>query len=183
MPPLTKYGFIDRVLAWPQGQIVLANLINGLAQGLFGRLYARNVVESWMNEFHLTIGKHYSKGLPVARERKELMGCLDSIKKRFRLTCLRRPRRTCRTSGFGTVIHAGTLIAHYMSEDDRRRLSALGVITGLSMSAPVSQTDIDALMSLKGSRVNLRPNQIIGNPESVLWVTPLENIQKHLGGT
>lgn len=183
MSPLTTYGFIDRVLAKPRGQIVLANLTNGLNQGLFHHKDARNVVDAWMNEFCRKFKTVLKGGLSEGREEDELINCLETIKKVFRVKCQRRPRRSCKARGFGTVIHAGTLIAHYMSEHDRRRLSASGAITGLSISAPAAETEIDALMSLRRRQVNLRPNQVIGNPESVLWITPLEEVQKHLVGT
>jgi len=85
MPPLTRYGFIDRVLAKPRGQIVLANLTNGLNQGLFHYNDARNVVDAWLNEFCRRFKTVLKGGLSQGCEEDELINCLEAIKKAFRV--------------------------------------------------------------------------------------------------
>ena len=108
----------------------------------------------------------------------------------FRLKCLRNARAKAVSQGFANVVDVERLLFSTISSRDLRRLAATGgivVYPGWSPD-PEAKAQLKARFALSGEReveLNTRPSGTrephLGNPDSVLWVSPLLGLVDDLG--
>ena len=185
--------FIDRLVAHARCRIVTCNVLSGLDNKLFDKVFVRQFFDWWAALFEWRIKNEELAQLSLAREEKELIGTLDLLifepkpkkpikfrpedsKPEFLLKCERVPRLKSVADGYAHVTDSWTFLTFIVHEDGRRKLA--GTAPGVSLGE-VTDDEQEALAGTPCpvDKMMLRPGAMIGKPEGLLWITLWEEVQ------
>ncbi|MCI0623351.1 MAG: hypothetical protein L0387_17115 [Acidobacteria bacterium] len=182
--------FVDRVLAYPQGQIVLCNVLDGLDQGLYDGHFVRQVLDWWRALFLERVKTVHKGRISPRWEQEELMTSLDfcvssnapdfrpgMLKPDFLSACVRKANMNVKSNEFVNVTSASSFIRHLLDERARRKLVGTGRV---GVTSAARGKAVANFMSRGKHTVLLRVGATVGRPGRVLWLTPVKNIEADL---